>query len=141
MSILNIFKTKQKKERLIKPKKEKKQAENSAVVQTEQAESAPSLPLKGSLKEQGFLIKPYFSEKFSLLGEKNNKYIFEVHQRATKNEIKKLLEDIYNVKILKINVLSGSQKTKRWKNKRSSVKENKKMIVTLKEGQKIELGV
>jgi len=75
------------------------------------------------------------------LGEKNNKYIFEVHPRATKNEVKKLLENIYNVEVLKINVFGASQKNKRWKNKKSILKGNKKMLVTLREGQKIELGI
>lgn len=137
MSVLDIFKKKQKKESFEKPK-EKKVSVASSV---DQPTVVPSLPSKGLSKEQGLLVKPYFSEKFTLLREEQNKYIFEVHPRATKNEIKKLLENIYNVEILKINVLSAPQKVKKWRNKKSILRGNKKMIITLKEGQKIELGI
>ncbi|MDD5760557.1 MAG: 50S ribosomal protein L23 [Candidatus Pacebacteria bacterium] len=145
MSILNIFQKKQKKEpkeSSVKPKEQKEQQkEKPTTASADQITSVPPVFSKSSIKRQSLLIKPYLSEKFTLLGEKNNEYIFEVHSRATKNEIKKLLEGIYNVEVLKINVLSATQKTKKWRNNKNSLKGNKKMIVTLKEGQKIELGI
>jgi len=134
MSILNIFSKKQKEKGSKKPKEQKK---DSIAV----SDNHPPVILKSSFKEQGVLIKPYFSEKFTLLREEKNKYIFEVNERITKNEMKKLIENIYNVKALRINVLKAPQKTKRWKGKKAVQKGNKKMIVTLREGQKIELGI
>ena len=164
MSILDIFQKKQKEESPVKSKSKREIKKPSSVFvsgktpaakkasevegakkveekKTVVSKSASSLSSRSAIKEKNLLIKPYFSEKFSLLGEKNNKYIFEVHPRATKNEVKKLLENIYNVEVLKINVFGASQKNKRWKNKKSILKGNKKMLVTLREGQKIELGI
>jgi len=135
MSVLDIFKKNQTKK--VSDKKKKKETTSSPVEKNVVSSVSP----RGPLKEQGFLLKPYFSEKFTLLREEQNKYIFEVHPRATKNEIKKLLENIYNVKILQINVLSASQKNKRWRNKKTVLKGNKKMIITLKQGQNIDLGI
>jgi large subunit ribosomal protein L23 len=135
MSVLDIFKKKEKKQ--ISDKKKEKEVIPSSTEKT----VVSSVSSKEVLQKQGFLLKPYFSEKFTFLREKQNKYIFEVHPKATKNEIKKLLEDIYNVKILRINVLSASQKTKRWRNKKGVLKGNKKMIITLKKGQNIDLGI
>jgi large subunit ribosomal protein L23 len=138
MAILNIFSKKQAKKVSKEPKQEKKDSPKASDVQKET--SAPVVS-KGYSKEHKILIKPHFSEKFTLLGQEENKYVFEVKERATKNEVKKSIESIYKVKVLKINTLKAPQKTKRWRTQKSIQKGNKKMIVTLKEGQKIELGI
>ena len=139
MSVLDIFKKKEKKQ-VSEKKKGKKTTPSTSTEKTKKAVISPASS-KDVLQKHSFLARPYFSEKFTFLREKENKYIFEVYPRATKNEIKKLLESIYNVKILKINVLSASKKTKRWRNKKSVLKGNKKMIITLKQGQNIDLGI
>jgi len=138
MSVLDIFKKKEKKQ--ISEKKKEKKVTTPSTKKIKETVVSPASS-KDVLQKQGFLVRPYFSEKFTFLREKENKYIFEVHPRATKNEIKKLLESIYNIEILKINVLSASQKVKRWRNKKSVLKGNKKMIITLKKGQNIDLGI
>lgn len=51
------------------------------------------------------LIKPIISEKMTMLAEKHNRYGFIVDRQATKGQIKKAVEDIYGVKVLKINTL------------------------------------
>lgn len=141
MSILDVFKKKKKEEEKPSTAKATEDKEEKKVEKQEVPESVSPTFKKGSSKEQSLLVKPYQSEKFTFLKEQQNKYIFEVSAKATKNEIKKLLESIYNVEISKINVINTSPKPKRWKQKKGYTKRNKRMIVTLKEGQKIELGI
>ncbi|MDL2312258.1 50S ribosomal protein L23 [Bacteroidales bacterium OttesenSCG-928-B11] len=51
------------------------------------------------------LIKPIISEKMTLATEKYNRYGFVVNRKATKTQIKKEVEDIYGVKVVRINTL------------------------------------
>lgn len=68
-----------------------------------------------------------------------NKYIFCVSPGANKIEIKKAVEEIYNVKVLKVNTLNMPGKWRRLRYKRGRTPDWKKAIVTLKEGDKIEM--
>jgi len=142
MSILNIFKkkeTKEKKTKEVKEKKVEKKKVEKKVVEEKKVEIKNKVVLEGS--SSALLVSPYLSEKSTFLRDKQNKYIFEVSPRATKNEIKKLLENIYHIEVIKINVINTPAKVKRWRQKKSYFSRNKKMIVTIKEGQKIELGI
>lgn len=137
MSVLNIFKKKKKEEKKVEKKKEKKPV--APAVKEEKVGIKGKVALEGA--SSALLLSPYLSEKSTILRDKQNKYIFKVDSRATKNEIKKLLENIYNVEVTKINVINTSTKPKRWRQKKSYFKRNKKMVVTIKKGQKIELGI
>ena len=53
----------------------------------------------------GILIKPIVSEKMTAESEKFNRYGFIVDRKATKGQIKKAVEEVYGVKVLKINTL------------------------------------
>jgi len=142
MSVLNIFKKKETKEKKTKEVKEKKVEEEKVekkVVEEKKVGIKNKVVLEGS--SSALLVSPYLSEKSTLLRNKQNKYIFKVNPRATKNEIKKLLENIYHIEVIKINVINTPAKVKRWRQKKSYFSRNKKMIVTIKEGQKIELGI
>lgn len=84
--------------------------------------------------------------KSSLITEKTNRflparvYAFSVDRRANKIEIKKAVENIYNVKVEKVNVVLVKGKTKRLRQgQEGKTSLWKKAYVTLKEGQKIEL--
>jgi large subunit ribosomal protein L23 len=68
-----------------------------------------------------------------------NKYIFLVDMKANKFQIKKAIEQIYKVKIIKINTAVVSGKTKRVRYQAGKTADWKKAIVTLKEGDKIEV--
>ena len=147
MSVLNIFKkkkteekkTKEMKEEKVKKKKvEEKKIEKKAT-EEKKVEIKNKVVLEGS--SSALLLHPYLSEKSTILRDGQNKYIFKVSPRATKNEIKKLLENIYHVEVTKINTINTPAKVKRWRQKKSYFSRNKKMIVTIKEGQKIELGI
>jgi len=146
MSVLNIFKKKESEEKKTEEIKEKKTKEikekkkvEEKIVEEKEVGIKSKVFLEGS--SSALLLNPYLSEKSTISRDKQNKYIFEVSPRATKNEIKKLLENIYHVEVIKVNVINTPAKVKRWRQKKSSFIRNKKMIVTIKEGQKIELGI
>lgn len=71
--------------------------------------------------------------------EADRKYIFEVSVKATKPEIKKAVEEIYHVKVQDINTTVQPGKLKRVRQELGRTPDWKKAIVTLKEGQKIEV--
>lgn len=86
-----------------------------------------------------FLIKnPIITEK-AMRGAELGKYCFLIDQNASANEVKKVLEAQYNIKIVKTNVINVKSKKRRM-GKSIGVKPGyKKIIVTLKKGQKLDI--
>ena len=82
--------------------------------------------------------KPVITEK-STANAQFNKYIFEVRKDANKINIKKTIEDIYKVKVQKLNSLNVKSKPKVFKGQRGTRSELKRIIVTLKEGNTIDM--
>mgnify|MGYP005678274909 FL=1 len=82
--------------------------------------------------------KPVITEK-STANAQFNKYIFEVRNDADKTNIKKTIEDIYKVKVQKLNSLNVKSKPKVFKGQRGTRSELKRIIVTLKEGNTIDM--
>ena len=80
---------------------------------------------------------PLITEKNTLMQE-DNKYVFIVDKNANKIEIKKAVEDIFNVHVVKVNTSKIKGKLKRVRFQVGMTPERKKAIVTLKEGEKIE---
>jgi len=145
MGVLNIFKKKKVEEKSSVAKaKEDKEEKKSSFAKATQGKEKKAV-IKENIVPEGdssaLLVSPYLSEKSTFLRDKQNKYIFEVNPKATKNEIKKLIENIYNVEVTKINVINTPAKPKRWRQKKTYFRRNKKMTVTIKKGQKIELGI
>ncbi|MBI1863794.1 50S ribosomal protein L23 [Candidatus Woesebacteria bacterium] len=84
-------------------------------------------------------IKPVISEK-SLNEAKSGKYTFLFPIKVTKPEIKKLVDQIFDVHVLTVKTITkkgGSRLT--MLGKKQSIKSIKKAVVTLKEGEKIEI--
>jgi large subunit ribosomal protein L23 len=80
------------------------------------------------------------TEKSTLLGEKHNKYVFRVSPRANKIQIKQAIETLFQKKVLDVNTCNYAGKKKRERTQNYGRKTHwKKAIVTLKEGEKIEL--
>jgi len=77
------------------------------------------------------------TEKGTEMGSQN-KYLFSVDLKANKIEIKKAVEEIYGVKVAKLNTLKVPGKKRRVRYKEGKTPDWKKAIVTLKEG-KIEV--
>ena len=84
------------------------------------------------------IISPNITEKSSSLSE-FNKVVFKVHKGSNKNSIKKSIEKIFKVNVIKINTINLKGKTKIVKNKKTFKSGSKKAIVTLKKGQSIDL--
>lgn len=92
--------------------------------------------MKTTKKE--ILIRPIMTEKSTLL-EQGGKYIFEVSPKVNKVEIKKVIEKIYKLKPLKVNIVKVKGKRIRYGKTRGKGKNWKKAIITFKKGTKIEL--
>ena len=84
------------------------------------------------------IISPNVTEKATSLSE-YNKIVFKVHKGANKNSIKKSIEKIFKVKVVKINTINSKGKSKMVKNIKAYKPGYKKAIVTLKKGQSIDL--
>ena len=84
------------------------------------------------------IVSPAVTEKATSLSELN-KMVFKVHKGASKKSIKKSIEKIFKVKVIKINTINLKGKTKLVRGKKSSRPGYKKAIVTLKKGQSIDL--
>ncbi len=84
--------------------------------------------------------RPIITEK-STAQAAENKYTFEVDRRASKNEIAAAVEKLFGVTVLDIQAANVKGKTKRAGRRRTTSKMSdwKKAVVTLKEGDKIEL--
>tara|TARA_B100001769_G_C21697102_1_gene385047 strand:+ start:248 stop:541 length:294 start_codon:yes stop_codon:yes gene_type:complete len=81
---------------------------------------------------------PIITEKATVLSEQN-KTVFKVHKSASKDIIKKNIEKIFKVKVIKINIINTKQKQKIKQGKLSTKSGYKKAIITLKKGQSIDL--
>ncbi|MBU3911418.1 MAG: 50S ribosomal protein L23 [Candidatus Omnitrophica bacterium] len=68
-----------------------------------------------------------------------NKYLFHVAIDANKIQIKQAIEDAYNVKVIKVNTAVMRGKIKRLRYKAGKTPDWKKAIITLKEGDKIDI--
>lgn len=84
--------------------------------------------------------KPIFTEKTFLLKE-NNKYVFAVSENATKKEVAKSIVELYKVKVEDVNMSKSFGKIRRRGKQIGWKAGNKKAIVTLKKGEKIDLGI
>ncbi|MCU7824292.1 50S ribosomal protein L23 [Kitasatospora sp. DSM 101779] len=84
------------------------------------------------------LIKPVISEKsYSLLDE--NKYTFVVSPDANKTQIKQAVEAVFSVKVEAVNTLNRQGKRKRSRTGFGKRKDTKRAIVTLAEGNRIDI--
>ncbi len=84
------------------------------------------------------IVAPHITEKSTLLSE-NNAVVFKVAGEATKPEIKAAVEALFGVKVKGVNTLTQKGKTKRWKGRPYKRSDVKKAVVTLAEGQSIDV--
>jgi large subunit ribosomal protein L23 len=84
------------------------------------------------------VLAPHITEKSTMLSE-TNAVVFRVAPGASKPEIKAAVEALFNVKVANVNTLVSKGKTKRWKGKPYQRSDVKKAIVTLAEGQSIDV--
>lgn len=88
---------------------------------------------------RSIIIKPLVTEKGSKMRESGNKYLFNVAPDANRIEIKRAVEEIFNVKVKKVRTIVVHGKVKRMGIFAGKRPDWKKAIVTLVEGQSIDL--
>ena len=84
------------------------------------------------------ILAPVVTEKSTRVSE-HNQIVFKVRQQATKPEIKAAVEGLFNVKVTAVNTLVQKGKMKRFKGRVGFRSDVKKAIVTLAEGQSIDV--
>jgi large subunit ribosomal protein L23 len=84
------------------------------------------------------ILAPVITEKATYLSEQN-KVVFRVADDATKDEIAAAVEALFKVKVTKVNTLNVKGKTKRFRGRIGRRNDVKKAIVTLAEGQSIDI--
>ncbi len=84
------------------------------------------------------VLAPHITEKSTMLSEANA-VVFRVAPSATKPEIKAAVEALFKVSVTRVNTIVTKGKSKRWKGKPYKRSDFKKAIVTLAEGQSIDI--
>ena len=84
------------------------------------------------------ILSPVITEKATLLSEQN-KVVFRVANDATKDEIAATVEALFKVNVTKVNTLVVKGKTKRFRGRPGRRSDVKKAVVTLAEGQSIDI--
>jgi large subunit ribosomal protein L23 len=95
------------------------------------------------MQERIILIRPIFTEKIARLQESENKYAFEVDRKSNKIEIRRAIEKKFEVKVKDIQTMIMPGKTRQQMTRRGRFygkrPDWKKAVVTLAEGDKLEL--
>ncbi|MGB3752491.1 MAG: 50S ribosomal protein L23 [Parerythrobacter sp.] len=84
------------------------------------------------------IVAPHITEKSTLASE-NNAVVFKVGLNATKPQIREAVEALFDVKVTGVNTLVQKGKTKRWRGKPYKRNDVKKAVVTLAEGDSIDV--
>ena len=84
------------------------------------------------------IVAPHITEKATLLSE-HNAVVFKVANDATKPQIKAAVEALFDVTVTGVNTIVQKGKTKKWKGAPYQRSDMKKAIVTLKDGQSIDV--
>ena len=84
------------------------------------------------------ILAPHITQKSTMASEANA-VVFKVATDATKPQIKEAVEAIYDKKVVKVNTIVTKGKTKRWKGKPYKRSDFKKAVVTLAEGEMIDI--
>ena len=88
---------------------------------------------------QSIIVRPVITERATLMRDKNNKYMFEVATQANKQEVKAAVEELFKVKVESVNIMNVLGKFRRIRGKLGKKSDWKKALVTLKEGNKIDI--
>lgn len=86
------------------------------------------------------ILMPHVSEKSVMIADNVKKQTFKVASTATKKDVKEAIEKLFEVDVIKVNILTVTGKQKVFGRTKGKRKNYKKAYVTLKEGQDIDLG-
>jgi large subunit ribosomal protein L23 len=84
------------------------------------------------------LLRPLVTEKGTHRSARNNQYAFEIDPRATKTDVRRAVEDLFNVKVEKVRTQTRRGKQRKHRFKAGQTKSWKKAIVTLHEENRID---
>lgn len=87
---------------------------------------------------QDIILRPVVTEKSASLSDQH-KYVFEVQKSANKIDVKKAIKEIYGVEPIRVNIKNISGKRVQFRRILGRTKERKIAIITVKEGQNIEI--
>ena len=91
-----------------------------------------------ALSAYDIILSPVITEKSSMASEANQ-VVFKVRRDATKPEIKAAIEQLFKVKVVGVNTLLRKGKAKQFRGVKGKQQDIKKAIVTLAEGEKIDV--
>ena len=94
--------------------------------------------MAASERHYDVVLAPVITEKATVLSEQN-KVVFRVAMDSTKDEIAAAIEELFKVEVIKVNTLITKGKTKRFRGRKGQRSDIKKAIVTLAEGQSIDV--
>lgn len=146
MALLDFLKNKKEKDNANEKKakkvsaapKGKKTKKAVAAPVVKKADVVPKVPVQEGSFSYDVVKEPHISEKATILAEKN-KYVFKVGSGVNKHSIKKSVEGIYKVDVLAVNIIKTPKKKRRIGRIEGYKKAYSKAVVTIKEGQKIEI--
>ena len=84
------------------------------------------------------ILAPVVTEKSTNISELN-KIVFKVPRKANKKNLVKSIEKIFKVNVVKVNIINKKSRVKNTRGKKIKIKGYKKVIITLKKGQNIDL--
>ena len=84
------------------------------------------------------IVSPVITEKSTNLSEQN-KIVFKINRNANKKNVKKSIEKIFKVNVIKVNIINKKTRIKLTRGRKVKVTGYKKAIITLKKGQSIDL--
>ena len=120
-------------------KKQKDKSEAPEKTEEKKAEKGTVKVRKGEIKiAPRVLVSAHITEKATDLQD-NNQYVFKVFKSSTKPEIKKAVEEFYQVNVTGIRVINVPRKRKRLGRNTGFKQGYKKAVVSLKKGQTIEI--
>ncbi len=99
---------------------------------------AKKQPQGADISHYDVILSPHITEKSTLLSE-HNAVVFKVANDATKPQIKAAVEALFGVDVAGVNTITTKGKTKRWKGRPYTRSDVKKAVVTLAEGQSIDI--
>ena len=148
MTILNFLKKKKKgkrnlpasrKKEIEKPKTRELTEKKPKEIKTSEQKVEREVNTQRKHKMAHLILEsPHIAEKSTQL-YKINQYAFKVYPRANKSEIKKAIEEVYKVDVLKVRTIKMPRKKRRLGKTLGWRKGYKKAVVTIKKGQEIEI--
>ena len=102
---------------------------------TAASETSPRAPM---LEPHQIILRPLVTEKGMHRSSRYNAYAFEVNSLATKSDVRRAVEELFNVKVLRVHTLNRKGKPRRTRFREGYTKDWKKAIVTLDSEHRID---